>query len=93
MTKLGVAFWVGLVVATGFTTFKVKYAVQDIETCPLSPRRDSSAGQGGAAVRSAARSRAERARGLRALRPRRAAPRAGAAGESSAAGAPGGGGT
>ena len=31
MTKLGAAFWLGLVLATGFTTFKVKYAVQDIE--------------------------------------------------------------
>ena len=31
MSKLAVAFWLGLVAATGFTTFKVKYAVQDIE--------------------------------------------------------------
>ena len=31
MTKLGVAFWVGLVLTTGFTTFNVKYAVQGIE--------------------------------------------------------------
>ena len=31
MTRLGAIFWVLLVLATGFTTFKVKYAVQDIE--------------------------------------------------------------
>jgi hypothetical protein len=31
MSKLAAAFWLGLVVATGFTTFKIKYAVQDIE--------------------------------------------------------------
>jgi cell division protein FtsL len=31
MSKLAVAFWLGLVMVTGFTTFKVKYAVQDIE--------------------------------------------------------------
>lgn len=31
MTRLGVVFWVGLVLTTGFTTFNVKYAVQGIE--------------------------------------------------------------
>jgi hypothetical protein len=31
MTRLGTVFWVVLVLVTGFTTFKVKYAVQDIE--------------------------------------------------------------
>jgi hypothetical protein len=31
MTKLGTAFWIGLVLASGFTTFKVKHAVQDID--------------------------------------------------------------
>ena len=31
MTKLSAAFWLVLVVSAGFTTFKVKYAVQDIE--------------------------------------------------------------
>ena len=31
MTRLGAIFWLLLVLATGFTTFKVKYAVQDIE--------------------------------------------------------------
>jgi hypothetical protein len=31
MTKLGAVFWLVLVLAAGFTTFKVKYAVQDIE--------------------------------------------------------------
>ena len=31
MSKLAAASWLGLVAATGFTTFKVKYAVQDIE--------------------------------------------------------------
>ncbi len=31
MTKLGTVFWVVVVLAAGFTTFKVKYAVQDIE--------------------------------------------------------------
>ena len=31
MTRLGIMFWLVLVLAAGFTTFKVKYAVQDIE--------------------------------------------------------------
>jgi hypothetical protein len=31
MTRLGVVFWFVLVLVAGFTTFKVKYAVQDIE--------------------------------------------------------------
>ena len=31
MTRLGAVFWLGLVLVAGFTTFKVKYAVQDIE--------------------------------------------------------------
>ena len=31
MTKLGRLFWLVLVVVAGFATFKVKYAVQDIE--------------------------------------------------------------
>ncbi len=31
MTKLGAIFWLGLVLVSGFTTFKVKYAVQDID--------------------------------------------------------------
>jgi len=31
MTRLGAAFWLVLVLIAGFTTFKVKYAVQDIE--------------------------------------------------------------
>ncbi len=31
MTRLGAVFWFVLVVVAGFTTFKVKYAVQDIE--------------------------------------------------------------
>src|SRR5207302_121288 len=31
MTRLGILFWLLLVLASGFTTFKVKYAVQDIE--------------------------------------------------------------
>jgi hypothetical protein len=31
MIRLGALFWLMLVVATGFVTFKVKYAVQDIE--------------------------------------------------------------
>ncbi len=31
MTKLGAAFWLGLVLTSGFATYKVKYAVQDIE--------------------------------------------------------------
>ncbi len=31
MTRLGTVFWVVVVLAAGFTTFKVKYAVQDIE--------------------------------------------------------------
>lgn len=30
MTRLGAVFWIGLVLASGFTTFKVKYAVQEI---------------------------------------------------------------
>ena len=31
MTRLGAVFWLLLVLAAGFTTFKVKYAVQDLE--------------------------------------------------------------
>jgi hypothetical protein len=31
MTRLGIVFWLVLVAVAGFTTFKVKYAVQDIE--------------------------------------------------------------
>jgi hypothetical protein len=31
MTKLGAAFWIGLVLASGFATYKVKHAVQDID--------------------------------------------------------------
>ncbi len=31
MTRLGTVFWVVLVLTAGFTTFKVKYAVHDIE--------------------------------------------------------------
>src|ERR1700692_4424919 len=31
MTRLGTVFWLVLVLAAGFTTFKVKYAAQDIE--------------------------------------------------------------
>jgi cell division protein FtsL len=31
MIRLGAVFWLVLVLAAGFTTFKVKYAVQDIE--------------------------------------------------------------
>jgi hypothetical protein len=31
MTRFGAVFWLVLVLAAGFTTFKVKYAVQDIE--------------------------------------------------------------
>jgi cell division protein FtsL len=31
MIRLGALFWLALVVAAGFVTFKVKYAVQDIE--------------------------------------------------------------
>jgi cell division protein FtsL len=31
MTKLGALFWIFLVLASGFTTFKVKYAVQNQE--------------------------------------------------------------
>jgi hypothetical protein len=31
MTKLGVVFWLGLVLVSGFTTFKVKHAGQEID--------------------------------------------------------------
>ena len=31
MTRLGVVFWGGLVLASGFATFNVKYAVQGID--------------------------------------------------------------
>ena len=31
MTRVGAVFWLVVVLAAGFTTFKVKYAVQDIE--------------------------------------------------------------
>ena len=31
MTRIGVVFWIGLVLASGFTTFKVKHSVQAID--------------------------------------------------------------
>ena len=31
MTRLGIVFWLVLVLASGFTTFRVKHAVQDLE--------------------------------------------------------------
>ncbi len=45
MTKLGAAFWVGLVLTSGFTTYKVKYAVQDIEDQLLKARQETVADQ------------------------------------------------
>ena len=45
MTKLGTAFWLVLVLAAGFTTFKVKYAVQDIEDALNRARRQTIAEQ------------------------------------------------
>ena len=45
MTRLGAVFWVILVLAAGFTTFKVKYAVQDIEDELNRARRQTAAEQ------------------------------------------------
>jgi hypothetical protein len=45
MTRLGAVFWLILVVAAGFTTFKVKYAVQDIEDELRRVRKQTSAEQ------------------------------------------------
>jgi len=45
MTRLGTVFWLGLVLAAGFTTFKVKYAVQDIEDELNKARRQTIAEQ------------------------------------------------
>jgi len=45
MTRLGTVFWLVLVLAAGFTTFKVKYAVQDIEEQLNRARRQTIAEQ------------------------------------------------
>ena len=45
MTRLGVVFWGGLVLASGFATFKVKYAVQGIEDELARVRRQTVAEQ------------------------------------------------
>ena len=45
MTRLGAVFWLALVLAAGFTTFKVKYAVQDIEDQLSRVRRQTIAEQ------------------------------------------------
>ncbi len=45
MTRLGTVFWLVLVLAAGFTTFKVKYAVQDIEDALNRARRQTIAEQ------------------------------------------------
>jgi len=45
MTRLGNVFWLVLVLAAGFTTFKVKYAVQDIEDQLNRTRRQTVAEQ------------------------------------------------
>lgn len=45
MTRLGAVFWLGLVVASGFTTFKVKYAVQEIEDELMRVRKQTVAEQ------------------------------------------------
>ena len=45
MTRLGTVFWLVLVLAAGFTTFKVKYAVQDIEDELSRTRRQTIAEQ------------------------------------------------
>ncbi len=45
MTRLGVVFWGGLVLASGFATFNVKYAVQGIEDELARARRQTIAEQ------------------------------------------------
>ena len=45
MTRLGTVFWLVLVLTAGFTTFKVKYAVQDIEDALNRARRQTIAEQ------------------------------------------------
>lgn len=45
MTKLGALFWIGLVLASGFTTFKVKHAVQDIDDQLIRTRKHAIAEQ------------------------------------------------
>ena len=45
MTRLGVVFWGGLVLASGFATFKVKYAVQGIDDELARVRRQTVAEQ------------------------------------------------
>ena len=45
MTRLGAVFWLVLVLAAGVTTFKVKYAVQDIEDELNRVRRQTTAEQ------------------------------------------------
>lgn len=45
MTKLGAAFWLGLVLASGFATFKVKYAVQNIDDQLVRVRKQTVAEQ------------------------------------------------
>ena len=41
MTRLGVVFWGGLVLASGFATFNVKYAVQGIDDELVRVRRQT----------------------------------------------------
>jgi cell division protein FtsL len=45
MTRLGAVFWFVVVLVAGFTTFKVKYAVQDIEDQLSRVRRQTMAEQ------------------------------------------------
>jgi cell division protein FtsL len=45
MTRLGVVFWGGLVLASGFATFNVKYAVQGIDDELTQVRRQTAAEQ------------------------------------------------
>jgi hypothetical protein len=45
MTRLGAAFWLVLVVVAGFTTFEVKYAVQDTEDQLVRMRKQTAAEQ------------------------------------------------
>lgn len=45
MTRLGAVFWLVLVLAAGFTTFKVKYAIQDTEDELNRVRRHTTAEQ------------------------------------------------
>ena len=45
MRRLGILFWIALVVGSGLVTFRVKYAVQDLEDALSRVRRQTAAEQ------------------------------------------------